>query len=86
MFKHQDKIREVIRDNPAKSTIWHSFRVKNPVLKTTERVLTQYVNRQNRDGVAIDGPMTWYKVKASFKEVARKTNMTDPPKFKASRG
>ena len=84
--KSRDKIREVIRGNLAKATMGHIFRVKNRVRKTTEMVLAWYVDRQNRCGVPIDGPMIWYKVKALYKEVARKTNKTNLPEFKASRG
>ena len=58
---------------------------RNPVLKTTERVLTWYVDRQNRHGVPADGLVIQYKAKALYK-VARKRNVTDPPEFKASRG
>ena len=60
--------------------------MKNPVLKTTERVLAWCVARQDRRGVPVDGPMTWCKVKALYKEVARKTNEMDPTEFKPARG
>ena len=36
--------------------------------------------------VCVDGPMTQFKVKALYKEVARKTSVTDPSEFKTSRG
>ena len=36
--------------------------------------------------VSVDGPLTWDKVKVLYKEVASKTNATDPSKLKASRG
>ena len=46
------KIRKVVRASPAQTPIFHSFRVKNTVLKATESVLARYVHKQNRQGAA----------------------------------
>lgn len=86
VYKNKNKIRQVVRGNPTQATLLHSFKVANPVLKSTEKVLARYVRRQNRHGVPIDGTVIRHKAKALYKEVARKMNVADPPNFKASRG
>lgn len=70
IYRDREKIRKVLKGNPGQATM-HAFKVANPVLKTTEKLIGRYIARQNRNAVPIGGG-GWQREGGATHQIIRK--------------